>query len=314
MSPDVVSTNAGFAILTMVFLFLTAEIFNKTVKENDDDVRAVFGAVTAPFAWVWNTVGRLALPGAAGPFSILALAAFIYGLAEPNFGLNERSLALFFSFLSVFLVITYVYDGGQVLMLRSWGFRSTIRVFPVGVLIAVICVGLTRLEGFQPGLVYGFVAGDALLTPALLTREQEGKKAFYPSVVLLLLAAVAYALADPLRSLAEENDTWVASVPEGIAVGLFVAGLQSVFFQMIPLKFMDGHKLLQWNKLAWLGLATVTAFLFWHVFINEGAAAGEAVSAGDSIAAMVLLGVCFLLTSATYLFFWLKNGRGSLVA
>jgi Zn-dependent protease len=98
-------------------------------------------------------------------------------------------------------------------------------------------------------------------------------------------------------------------VPEGIAVGLFVAGLQSLFFQMIPIKFMDGRRIFEWNKVAWVGMAAVTAFLFWHVFINEGAAADEAISAGDPMTVLILLTVCLGLTVLLYGFFWLRHAR-----
>lgn len=314
-SPEVVSTNAGFAMLTVILIFLVAQIFNKTLEENHEDLSSFFKGITTPIASAWNAgASRVTFPSFAGPLGMIGLAAFIYGFGEPNFGMNERSIVLLLSYLGVFLAMTYVYEGGQALMARRFGFPATVKVFPVAVLVCVICVLLTRIEGFQPGIIFGFVAGDALLAPAVLSKEQEGKRVLYPALALLALALAAYALASPFRSLAEDTDFWLASVPEGLSVGLFIAALQGLFFEMIPIKFMDGNKLFRWNKLAWVGMATVTAFLFWHVFINEGAAADEAVKAGDSAAALVLLAVCLVLTITVYTFFLFKNawtGRSS---
>ena len=61
-----------------------------------------------------------------------------------------------------------------------------------------------------------------------------------------------------------------ASIPEGIAVGIFIGGLEGLFFQMVPIKWMDGHHLWSWNKLVWLGVTGITAFLFWHILPQRG--------------------------------------------
>jgi hypothetical protein len=307
-SPTVVSTNAGFAVLTVILIFLFAQIFNKTLEENDAEIRKIFRGVTSPFTSAWSAgAERVTLPAIAGPLAMIVLAALIYGFGSPDFGVNKQSVVLLLSYLGVFLAMTYVYEGGQALMARRFGFPATVKVFPFAVLICVICVVLTRVEGFQPGIIFGFVAGDALLAEAVLTKEQEGKRVLYPALVLMGMGVVAYLLAGPFRTLAEDTDFWLASVPEGLAVGLFIAALQGLFFEMIPIEFMDGHKLFRWNKLAWLGMASVTAFLFWHVFINGGAAADEAVQAGDTVAALILLGVCVGLTVLVYSFFWVRR-------
>ena len=245
-----------------------------------------------------------------GPIGILALAAAVYGIQEPGFGLNDQTLVLMAGFMGAFALQIYVYEGGQKLISERYGWPSAIKVFPAGLAIAVVCVLATKIEGLSPGLVYGFVAAHAFTGPANLTIEQDGKRVFYPGLALLALGAGAWFLVGPLRDLANDSESLLATIPEAIAVGLFVSAVQSMFFQMIPIRFMDGHKILRWSKPAWLFMAVLTAFLFWHALLNADRDSIDAVGSTNTIAALVLVLICFLITSATYLFFRVRqNGR-----
>ena len=59
----------------------------------------------------------------------------------------------------------------------------------------------------------------------------------------------------------------------------------------------------------WFALASVTAFLFWHIFINDGEAADDTVFASQSLAAIVILGSLLLLTIIVYGIFWVRNNQ-----
>jgi hypothetical protein len=115
-SPTVVSTNAGFAMLTVILIFLTAQIFNKTLEENDHEIRSFFRGLTSPFTRTWEAgASRFSLPAIAGPLGMISLAALIYGFGEPDFGLNKRSSVLLVSYLGSSRH-DYIYEGGQALM------------------------------------------------------------------------------------------------------------------------------------------------------------------------------------------------------
>jgi hypothetical protein len=321
-SPKVVSTNAGLAIITLIVLLLTAAIFNQTVKENDDDIRALVVMVTKPFRgfirWEDNFLtgifGKVnPLRSAAPSFVALAVAAGIYGLEEPDFGVNTQSLVLFVSYLGAFALLTYAYDGTQLLMSKRYGVPAAIRVFPIGVAVALICVVLTRVTGFVPGLMYGFVASHTILAKTELTKEQEGKQVLYPALGLLAACLLAWFLADPLRNFAESEDTWWSAIPEGMAIGLFAAGLQSLFFQLIPIRYLDGHKLMLWNKPAWFALTLFSGFLFWEALLNADSGSVDALKQTSTIVAMSIILGCLAFTILVYLGFRLYNPAPPLV-
>jgi hypothetical protein len=92
-------------------------------------------------------------------------------------------------------------------------------------------------------------------------------------------------------------------VPEGIAVGLFVSGLQGLFFQLIPLDFLDGKKLYEWNRPLWLLTALSTGFLFWEVLINDDQNSLDAAGATSTLVALGVVAASLVLSIALWLFF-----------
>jgi len=305
LDAGVASTNLLLAIITVVILILTAAIFNQTLEENERRIDKILHGIAGPFSSILGGMNRIT--GATGggygglwallsPLVGLAIIAALYGLEEPDAGLNERTLVLFLSYFGAFAITTFAFEGVQWLVDRQYGARSVVRVFPIGVVVAIAAVLITKITGFQPGLMYGFVAANAIVSDTRLTREQAGKAALYPSMVLLGACLLAWVVADPLRTYAEDHPDWWNAVPEGIAVGLFVSGLQGLFFQLIPIEFMDGRKLFEWNKVWWLLISVASGFLFWQVLLNDSKETVDAVGDTSTIVALAVVIACLGIT------------------
>ena len=309
----VVGTNIGLALLTMIVMLATAAVFNQTLEENDEEIRAVMRWLAKPFTVVAGAVAFLSgdswVNRLMGPLSVMGLAALLYAFEDPSFGLNNETVVLTLSFLAAFIVLTYVYDGGQLLVTNRYGLPAAIRIFPAGVALAVIFVALTRIQGFQPGLVFGFVAAHTLTAPVVMTREQKGHQILWPSLALLAVSVAAWLLASPARDLAEGGDSMWAALPEGIAIGVFLAGIESLFLSMIPIKFMDGHKLMSWNKFAWLGVVVASGFLFWHAMMNQERESLNALGQTSTATVVILMVSALLIAGATNMFFRIRQNR-----
>lgn len=126
-------------------------------------------------------------------------------------------------------------------------------------------------------------------------------------MALLGLCFIAWLLISPARDLANDHHSWLAALPEGIAVGVFVGGLEGTFFQMIPIRYMDGHKIYSWNKLAWVVAAGATAFLVWEVLLNHERSNMSAISSGTPLVAIIAMAVCAFLSFSFYAFFRFRN-------
>ena len=129
---------------------------------------------------------------------------------------------------------------------------------------------------------------------------------FWPALSLMVLALVSWLLLDPLRDMSEDSDSWIAALPEGIAVGIFVGAVEGMFLQLIPMRYMDGYKIWSWNKLAWLALAGLAAFLFWHALLNSERSSWDALDEATPATAIGLMAICFGLTLAVWAYFRFK--------
>ena len=176
-------------------------------------------------------------------------------------------------------------------------------MYTLALAIAVGCVLISRVVDFQPGFLYGFVASYTLLAPAALDRRQSGQVVFFPAVALLVLSVIAWLLVIPLREVTEGSDAWWVVLPESVAVAVFVAGLQGLFFNMIPLTFFDGAKMAEWNRWVWFALFGVAGFLFWHVLLNKEGAYLGALPDKRVITALSLLAFYSVVSLATWGYF-----------
>ena len=315
-----IGTNLALAGVTLIMILITATLFNQTVQENSDKIGGFFKRLFSPvdglLRLAGGAMGALSSNGGGiaalmGPLVILGLTGLVYGFAEPGFGLNEKSAVLFVGLVAGVGGVTYTYSGGQALLSRrGYGINAGVKLFPIGLAVAVACVIISRVEDFQPGIIYGFIASFTVVGAASLDRRQTGQIVLIPGLLLLAVCVAAWLLIGPARELSEDCDGWLSAVPEGIAAALFVGGLEGLFFNMIPLQFMDGKKLWDWNKAAWVGMAGVTAFLFWHVLLNKEKAYFSALQQTTPLTALLIGGICLVLTLAVWLYFRMRTEAG----
>jgi hypothetical protein len=311
--PDVVGSNVALTLFVIFAFAFTSAIFNQTLASNREEIEGWVGRFFTPFRRLSGIVeqqyGAVAerrpwVQRLAGPAVILVLTGLVYGFLSPDFGFNTKSIVLFLSLVVGVGAITYVFAGGEVLFARRrLGLRAGVKLYAVALAIAVGSVLFSRLVDFQPGFIFGFVASYTLLAPAALDRKQDGQAALFPAIALLAISLIAWGLLIPLREITQESNAWWVGLPEGTAVAVFVAGLQGVFFSLIPLSFMHGARIAQWNRLLWLLMFGVSGFLFWHVLLNQEGAYLEAVEQSRVIAALALLSFYSILTLVAWVYF-----------
>jgi len=86
-----------------------------------------------------------------------------------------------------------------------------------------------------------------------------------------------------------------------------VGGLESTFFQMIPIRYLDGHKIYSWNKAAWVLAAGAAAYMIWQILLNRERSYSSALGHGTPLTAIIAMSVCAALSIGFYLFFRIRN-------
>jgi hypothetical protein len=314
-------TNAIFTGLTLVLILLTATVFNQTLSENKDDIERLASRIARPLeralSWPAAVLGLLLgrSPRARDLGWLGAVAAvtvLVYGFLEPGFGLNQESLIVVLGLLVSAVAITYLTEGGETYLARTrWKQSAGVRIFPVAVLIAAVSVAVSRLGDFQPGVIYGFVGTAVFLRPSTMSEGQQAKMVLLPSVALLALSVTLWLAVTPLR---DDGSSTLAAFVEGVCIAIFVSGIEGLFFNMIPVSFMDGEKLLRWNKAVWLAMAGCVTFVFWHVLLNDQRSYFDALKETTPVLALALGGFCLGLTLLTWLVFRLRASSRELRA
>lgn len=302
--PDVIGTNAVLALVFALAFGFASTLFNSTIKENDAEIAGLLGPLARLRARLAERAK--ARPGwrrAAEGFGIVALSGLAYSFLDPRFGPSLYGLGVFVSLALAVGVVTYAYEGTQAFIAsKRYGAPAGVVVYPAALLIAVACVVVSRLTGFQPGYLWGFVGGMAFLGNAEPDDAGRSRLALTASLVLLVVSMGAWFLSVPVTAAIEGGAAWLGIVAD-VCAGVFVAGLEGLLFGLVPLSFMDGEKILRAGKAVWLVLYGGVVFLFWHALLNPGSAYLDAMGGTGVRLAVVMLVFFVFLTAGAFWYF-----------
>jgi hypothetical protein len=180
--------------------------------------------------------------------------------------------------------------------------------------IAAASVLLSRVISFQPGIVYGFVASSAILASVELPQSERGRAVFIAALCLLGAFGLAWAAMIPAREWAEQDANAISVVFEASATMIVVGAIETLAFSMVPLEFMHGMKVWKYNRVAWVLLAIVLAFLFWHVLLVQDEAGFEAIGREGTLAALGALALCVGITGLTWYYFYRRKQKAGVAA
>ncbi|MDQ1697463.1 MAG: hypothetical protein QOJ03_2816 [Frankiaceae bacterium] len=269
--------NAALALLLVIMLLFPAELFNGTLMENYDEVRGWFG----PLGRLGTKLESHPLLESrslrlAGVTLFTAITAGVYGLIDPEFGLDGASLRLFIALAFGLVAMTVLANGAALLFVRwRYGVGGHIRLRPGTLVLALGCVLLSRLIHLQPGYVYGIVAGFQFSRE--IDHAQEGRAVAAWAGWLFALSIGAWLLIEPARHLVEHHEgAFLPLVAEEVTAALTVEGLTVLLLALAPIRFLHGERLLRWNKPAWLVAYAVTAYAFFSIDIHPEWAGTEA--------------------------------------
>lgn len=195
------------------------------------------------------------------------VAALISSFLSPTFGPNVESIPTllgFFLGLAVTLVVFEV--PGLVLRHRSTGEWGRLKVLPWTLLVAALFVLVSRLANLQPGYLYGLVLGtDYEREPR---PGDEARETIAGMVATLLLAIGAWVVLDGVRAGAFAAGDAVSTIASTATAAIVVNGLEAAAFGMLPLRFMPGRAVYEWNRRAWAVLFAASVFTFVQLLIG----------------------------------------------
>jgi hypothetical protein len=235
------------------------------------------------------------------PLGILAfvlISALFYAFLDPTFGFSLQSIATLLGLALGLVVILVAYGVPLILFSRSHSIGLSVRALPATLIVAVVCVLVSRLSDFQPGYLYGLVVG--FFFAHTVTRDVEGKAEAAAAGSSLIAALVAWILLAVLRG-GGSTDAFTNALLQSATVTIVVAGLENAVFAMLPLRFLPGAAVYAWKRIVWVVLIGLGLFGFAHVLLNPSAGAGYlADTTRTSFFTLVVLLAAFAVVSVGF--------------
>jgi hypothetical protein len=222
----------------------------------------------------------------------------LYSFLDPTFGISFQSLATLAGLALGLLIVLIAYGAPLAVFSRNHRIGLTVRALPATLIVAVICIVVSRVSGFQPGYLYGLIVG--FFFAHTVTGEVEGKAEAAAAGTSLLVAFVAWIVLALLRG-SGSTDAFTNALLESATVTVVVAGLESAVFAMLPLRFLPGAAVFSWNRVVWAVLIGLGIFGFAHVLLNPTTGAGYlADTTRTSFFTLVALLVVFGIASVAF--------------
>jgi hypothetical protein len=260
----------GLLALLMVFMIaFPAELFNGTLKENYDEVRGWFGPLNRFLQRLESSpLAHSRLSRLAGGLAFVVATGVVYAFVEPGFRLDRASLQLVLGLTLGLVVITVLANESALLFGRlRYKQRGRLRMRPGALLVALGCVLLSRAAHFEPGYVYGLVAGFTFSRE--LPRRQDGRVVLAWAGWLLALGVGGWLLLAPAKGWALHHETsfW-GPVVEELTAAVVVETLTILILALVPLSFLEGERIWRWHRLPWAVVYGLALFAFLHVVVH----------------------------------------------
>jgi len=293
---------SAIASLGIILLFaFPYELFNSTVEENYDEIRGWFRLPA-------RTVGR----SGKNTVSFLALnllAAVTLGFLSPDFGLNLNSAVLAVGMFVALLIMSVVFSlPADIGIHRQFGEWGRLNFLPGSLLISILMVVLSRVLEFQPGYFYGAMAGLAFASA--LSKEDQGRLTAGNWLFSLLVSVGAYFLRSPVSHAAARDGASIWWIGLEVCLALiFLWGVEGLAVAMLPMRFLDGRKVMNWNKVVWAGLLFLGLFATVHVLFAPNSGYVGQTTGGVSVAVAVLFAVFGAISVGLWAYFRYRPAR-----
>jgi diacylglycerol kinase len=256
------ATSAIVAVALLLLFAFPFELFNSTVEENYDEIRGYFH-LPPRLAGEGTRLGRIV-----SFFGLTAVAAVTVGFLSPDFGPNLNSVVIALGFMVALLIMSVGFSlPADIGVHRRTGEWGKLNFLPGTVLVSILMVALSRVLDFQPGYFYGALAGLAFASA--LSKVDQGRLTAANWVWALILSVGAWFLRIPVSEAAAQPDAsvWWIGV-EACLVLVFLWGIEGLVVAMLPMRFLDGRKVIDWNRVVWSILMFLGVFAAVHVLLS----------------------------------------------
>ena len=255
VTPGEVGAASGGAVVLVALVAFPATLLNTAVESASSRLAGwrrrrrgtgEEGTGAAGSRWWWAAGGVLG-------------ASLISMFVDPRVGLNAGTARLLASLFSSFILEVFVGWFAVLLLMRRW-VPSAIPTYtfqPASLLLVAGLVLFSRMTEFEPGIVFGLVAGISFL--AVESRRERAFEKLVPTAWAFGVAALAWAL---YSALGPQHNGAALFASETLAAAV-VGGVAALPLVLLPLKGLPGGPIFLWRRRVWaICYAVVLAAFF----------------------------------------------------
>lgn len=260
-NPAVLGVAAVAGVALFLLIAFPAELLNSTLSEQ----YSRFSRRVPKAPWIGRLSDWLERTPIIGAVVITAVAAVIFGFADPDFGFDITSFRVVLASAIGLFIVGYLASviSGRILRGR-WKLDTMMELKPLGLILTVVGVVLSRLLEFSPGFLLGLVLGISLAGST--TVGQRAKATLVQAGVVFGLAMFGWLLYSAL-SVTVTPDTFGTALLFDTLVAMTSEGLTGVLIGLLPFKYLDGPSVLEYSKPLWIVSFLVAAFAFVAIIV-----------------------------------------------
>src|SRR5581483_7545663 len=187
-------------------------------------------------------------------------------------------------------VISLIDDVLEYIYLKRSGEAGVLRLHAGNTALAVISLLFTRTFQITPGILVG--------SPAGLEQVQETQPEAYLHLIAMG-ATAGIALSAWILAPFFTNSPLIAT----ILLLLFAVGVQTLFFEMLPLRDLHGKSIFEYNRLLWVMMVALVSWLFITTMLNPDGAFLGAFIQPDMVGLAVVVALFCLFSTGVWVFF-----------
>jgi len=263
---EVLLLNSGIALAALLFFGVVATWFNESLENFSDEIAMRIQAILVKWKLkrntaksdvkstpLWETLLKWAV--------ILGITAFIQTFLDPVTGFDRSWWGQLFTLILSGFLVTGLQILSEWLLRRLSATHTDVKeteVSVIGLVMASLSVIFSRIMHFSPGVVLGTVDG-LYCNPQLDDPRQDGQRALAAKGAIFGLTLIGW-LISPLFD--------GAPGIQSLLITMFIMGVQYAFFELIPLKVLDGYAVRAWDKWIWRLSFFISLLGFVYLCIN----------------------------------------------
>jgi hypothetical protein len=248
-SPALIGIAVASGIILLLLVAFPAELLKAAISENYERLFGRLRRVNIRVHWVLRLKEFLGRTPVMGALLITVVTALVLGFADPHFGFDLESVRLVLACGIGLFIVGYVSNAlTGAIVSRLWQVTTRIEIRPLGLIVTILGVLVSRVLDFSPGFLIGLVLGLTLTGET--TLKQRSRAVLIRSGIVVAFGIIAWA-AFSIAAAGGEPESFGAALAQDSLAAVVTEGFTALVVVLLPFRFLDGMEVFEDSRRLW---------------------------------------------------------------